>query len=335
MGYRLKAGEPVEVGLRRVAADQIERALAEIDDEDLGPHDTVHRVRKRCKKLRGLLRLVRPALSGGTWKRENAALRDAQGSLSDLRDAEVRVETFDALLDDARDAFDDEAARLVGSALRERRRRERNGGPRASRPGGAVDGVGGRLVRFRASLERVDERAERWSLAERGFDAVRDGAVKTCRRARRAMVEAQADGSDEAFHEWRKRVKYHGHHVRLLRETWSSATEARRRSVDRLARLLGDEHDLAVLRQHLLDHPVRGIDAPTAEAVHGLIAARRARLRREALLLGLRLFAEPSEAWARRVGVWFDVAWSDDVDALLDDPSGIAPPGPWPMVASV
>lgn len=318
MSYRLTAGEPVEAGLRRLAADQIERAFADLDDEALDMHETVHRVRKRCKKLRGLLRLVRPALAGDAYRRENWALRDAQRSLSELRDAEARIETFDALAAD-HEELAGETGERVRSALHRRRCASRS---RAD--------VGGRLARFRAALGGVRERAEGWSLDDEGFEAVRGGSLRTHRRARKALAAAYADGSTEAFHEWRRRVKYHGHHVRLLREIWPPATKMRRDQLGRLSDLLGDEHDLALLRGHLLDHPVPGLDGPGVEALHGLLAARRARLRRAALPLGCLLFAERPKAFARRVGVWFDVAWGADASACLDDTRGLSPPGPSP-----
>lgn len=64
MAYALaQDDDTVEAGMRRIAAEQIERAIAEIDDTGLDRHETVHQVRKRCKKVRGLVRLVRPAFS--------------------------------------------------------------------------------------------------------------------------------------------------------------------------------------------------------------------------------------------------------------------------------
>ena len=53
-----------------------------------GSRATVHDVRKRCKKVRGLLRLVRPGL-GPDYRRANADVRDAARELSSLRDAHV------------------------------------------------------------------------------------------------------------------------------------------------------------------------------------------------------------------------------------------------------
>ena len=51
MAYRLEADESVDSGVRRIAMEQVEKAIREIDDAELGSHETVHQVRKRCKRL--------------------------------------------------------------------------------------------------------------------------------------------------------------------------------------------------------------------------------------------------------------------------------------------
>jgi len=123
MSDRFYAGEPIATGMRRLAHDQIARALGELEDPELDLHETVHQVHKRCKKLRGLLRLVRPALAGDTWSRENAALRDAQRLLSDLRDAAAHIETLDALLASGAGRVDTQVVETARAELMTRRER--------------------------------------------------------------------------------------------------------------------------------------------------------------------------------------------------------------------
>jgi len=304
MSYRLRPGEPVEHEVRRIAVEQIDRALADLDACDL--HDAVHQLRKRCKKLRGLLRLVRPALAGERYARENAAIRDAQRELSDLRDARVRLETLDALLDAFVGEVDPAPFAVVRDALRERCERSV-----AAASGGAAE-LDARLTRCRDALSLVRDRVSDWRLEGEGFEAVRGGVGKPYRRARRALERVREDPSAAAFHEWRKRAKYHLYHVRLLRPCWHEALGARRDAVDRLADRLGDAHDLAVLLDHLRDDPVEAVDASTLQALEGLAATRRAALRGDALGVGRRLFAVKPGAFLDGLGTWFEVAWEDD-----------------------
>src|SRR6056297_195459 len=129
MGYVLERDESVEDGVRRIAREQLDDAVDDLEnliDDD--PADAVHDVRKRCKKVRGLVRLVRPSLGEDTYRVANDTARDAGRHLSDLRDATALMETFELVVDRSemdRDADDEAgtAVRAVGDVLRSRHRR--------------------------------------------------------------------------------------------------------------------------------------------------------------------------------------------------------------------
>lgn len=62
MAYRIDPGADLQEELRAIARDQVEAALSDLSDPTDDVVAAVHDCRKRCKKLRGLVRLVRPAL---------------------------------------------------------------------------------------------------------------------------------------------------------------------------------------------------------------------------------------------------------------------------------
>ena len=75
MTYAFLASDPsVQAAVSRVAREEAEGALAQVHgDGPLAPR--VHAMRKAVKKLRGLVRLVRPVMRGAAA--ENAALDGA------------------------------------------------------------------------------------------------------------------------------------------------------------------------------------------------------------------------------------------------------------------
>lgn len=79
MSYRLGRREPVVEATRRIAMEQLDTATGEIDDAGLPPDKTIRQVRKRCKMLRGLIRLVRPPFES-TYQQENIFLRETARS---------------------------------------------------------------------------------------------------------------------------------------------------------------------------------------------------------------------------------------------------------------
>ena len=102
MAYRLaKSQDTVQDGVRKIATDLIDKAI-DAAKQRRSPEQTVHELRKTCKRLRGLIRLVRPVFAD--YHTENAAFRDASRTLSYLRDTAVLIQTYDSLLD----AYDDQ-----------------------------------------------------------------------------------------------------------------------------------------------------------------------------------------------------------------------------------
>ena len=95
--FKLKKKESAKKGIRRVAHDRAEDAVGLLRDEEADPIEAVHEARKDLKKLRATLKLVRPLIGDKTYGRENARFRDAGRALSDVRDAQVRAQTIDAL----------------------------------------------------------------------------------------------------------------------------------------------------------------------------------------------------------------------------------------------
>ncbi len=272
--------------LRRIACEQIDRALAELDDPGLDTAARVHQVRKRCKKTRGLLRLVRPAFAD--YAAENAALRDIGRGLSGLRDAGTLVETCDrvaAELDPVSVAdYAPIRARLVLDAKRV----------------AWDDQTADRLQSARAALTFLRGRAAGWTLDDDGFRPLRKGMARTYDRARRTMDAAWRTPTEETLHDWRKWVKYHRSHCRLLAPTHPEMMGPRLDALDRLSDLLGRHHDACVLEERLEQANDFGSDTDVA-GFAALVRAHRMTLEEEAFALGRLILAEETKPLAKRL----------------------------------
>ncbi|MGC1479062.1 MAG: CHAD domain-containing protein [Chthoniobacterales bacterium] len=284
--FRFRLDHPAESELRRIAREQLARAIDELDN--LPPAKAVHQARKRCKKLRGLIRLARPGMED-TYREENAYFRDAASGLSTLRDATVLIETYDKLLDHFADDIDRQPFGIIRRRLTERHQSL------------AEQHSDDRITDFRNALEASLLRVDFWTLSRPAVRVLLSGEQLTFRRARRARSDAYESNDAEAFHDWRKRVKYHGFHVRLLRDLWPSVLKQRARELQTLGDILGDDHDLAVLRSTLIADPER-FGAPDDLALFLALASRRQnQLRRAARSPGKRLFAERRKTHTRRL----------------------------------
>src|SRR5688572_6380134 len=153
--FKLKRKESSRDGIRRVAHERVAHASDLLRDEDADPVEAIHEARKDMKKLRSTLKLVRPVVGEKAYRRENDRFRDAARGLSDVRDAQVRAETVEALVE----RFPDEAP---------------PGGWWTVRGVLAGDGpAGGDLGELRGSaaeaIEAGDARIDDWPLEKGGF----------------------------------------------------------------------------------------------------------------------------------------------------------------------
>ncbi len=166
-------------------------------------------------------------------------------------------------------------------------------------------GLEERIAQVVKDLRAARRRAAQWPLSEDGFGALRVGLKQTYRRGRKALARAAEDPTPENLHEWRKRVKYHWYHARLLRSVWPRVMDPYRKTVHHLADLLGQVHDLDVLRQTLLAEPERFGSRTKLRPVLKLMDRHRAELAGKAQPLGRKVFAEKPGAFCDRIeGYW-------------------------------
>jgi CHAD domain-containing protein len=286
MAYRFGVDEPVRAAVVRCASEQLDRAVSDLSDGiNDDPVRAVHDARKAIKKERSLLRLVRGTMPSEDRRSENAALREAARELSGTRDADVMIDT----LNDLADHFAGQLPAKTFDAIREQL------GPRSGqRPGSALEA---RAVQELGALRvRVDD----WKFRRGGWKAIESGLLRSYTRGRKAFARARAPHrSTEDLHAWRKRVKDLWYHERLLGSICGPGVRGQAKDAHHLADLLGDDHDLAVLRQELASQT---LPAPVdLSAVEELIDHRHRELQNEAMALGERVYADSPKAFKRRM----------------------------------
>lgn len=301
MNYTLQPDELVSDGIKRIIDTKVQRGIEHIDS-NTDTHETVHEVRKRCKEIRAAVRLVRPVLP--TYKQENVHYRDAARRISAIRDAHAAIETFDDHLRpaiEARDVLDDATLTDIRATLVNRRDAM-----------ASEQNVERRLSEVRADLVDGRKRVSDLPIATEGYDSVAGGLRKSYRRARNRMQEAYDEPEFENFHEWRKRIKYHRYHCRLLRRVWVGPMKSRREELKELSDIIGYENDLAefalVMNEEQLFTP------EIREVLNGISTARRSEYHRQGRPLGERLFAEHPDQLITRIGTYWEATHEYDPD---------------------
>jgi len=282
MGYVFRARERIDTGLRRVVREQVRGAIHDLRDPPGDRHEGVHEARKRFKMIRATLRLARPTLGQLVFALENAWYRDTGRRLSSVRDAVAMIESLEGLRKRFAKEMPPEMADAVRRGLEARLRGVSEDGRTLARHCREVaDALEGALARIRD-----------WPLEDRGFRAIGKGLKRTYRSGRLLMETALAEPSDANLHEWRKRVKDHWYHVRLLRNLWPRVLDAYRWEMKALSEALGDDHDLALLAPVVLQEPDSFGGVEVLERFTEFLWIHRRELQDQARLLGRRIYAE-------------------------------------------
>jgi len=207
--FTLKPGESLGPGLLRV----IDALVQSVGDRGAAPTpgqgEAVHAIRITIKRLRAILRLVRPGIGETIFEQENARLRKAAHRLSLARVRQVARRTLLAL--SLSNKHEQEAAATVLAGL------EAATDPETSIEQ-AIRRVASNLQQTRRNLHRLRIAETDWNIVEAGLRAV-------YRQGRRRMMIAFADGADEAFHKWRIRVKNLYYELQLLEPVCKKRTE--------------------------------------------------------------------------------------------------------------
>ena len=289
--FRLIAGEPIPTGIRRIAGGQLAGAadeLAAADDDELGR--AVHSARKSIKRVRATLRLSRAAIDEQVYARENLQLRTIAGTLSVARDARVLLETLDALTA----KFPGDLPAHTTVELRARLHDEHERAVEAL----AAEGVAPTAIR---ELAQAGARTADWTFERHDFGALEPSLQRIYRRGRTRLRAARAEPTAEHLHDCRKRVKDLWHVAQILQPADPKRMKRLSRRAHKLADLLGDHHDLSVLRDYVEVHPHHFEDMPTRDALLAVIDRRRKQLARRALKLGRDVYKRPPKRFVVQV----------------------------------
>ncbi|MCK6370808.1 MAG: CHAD domain-containing protein [Gammaproteobacteria bacterium] len=284
MAYVIRRSEPVADEVRRILAEQNLKALKLLEHWQLNPREHVHAARQTFKRLRALLRLIRPG-ADYVFRVENRFYRDLGRSLACLRDSDAVVEALSVIESSIIDAPSREALELLRTGL-EKRAARRLADPALDIPG-RVDSACG-------ALRDATRRLRRTPLAGLGRKSVRSSAQKGLRRCEKSFGKVLLTGAAVDFHQWRQDVKCTYHHTRLMQELLPEWSGTYSPPLGRLAELLGHGQDLAVLEAMLDQQPDElGLDR-NLQRIRGIVADCQAAVQDEARRLGVQIFLQPS-----------------------------------------
>jgi CHAD domain-containing protein len=288
MSYELRQDETLGDGARRIVSRQVEGAIEASKAKQNGKGSPVHETRKHLKKARAALRLVTGEIARDEWKRADRCLKKVGQLISEVRDAEVRLETVRELRDFARGkkrGFQ-ETEELLAFEL---------------------DSFLAAFSEWPREAEeqlcQTRDRIQEWQLDDLSCKRLRRNVQKTYQRGRKALRKAIERTSTKRLHTFRKRAKELWYQLRLLRPLAPAVFKELNDELKAIGQYLGQIHDLAFVEARLASiGPAR---KQGERILNALIDARAAELEQTAIALGERFYAERPNRFARRISKFF------------------------------
>ena len=290
MSYELRHDETLGGNLRRICCKQIEAAIAVANGEVNTDDTAVHEMRKHLKKTRAALRLVRNEMGRSLFREQNRCLRDVGRLTSEIRDAEVRLQTVRQLQEvthrNGRGAYGKLEVMLIMDL-------ENFMAAFAEWQTQAVP-----------TLERVGSAVDRLTLDQLNCNQVTRAVQASYKRARKALSEAIANPSAENFHAFRTKAKTLWYQLRILRPVNPVVLKALADDLRSLADLLGRAHDLSFLGTRLRSEDGKSKWQREGQRLLAVIEVSQTDLQRGAAELAQHFFAERPRDFGARVGSW-------------------------------
>lgn len=288
MSYELRQDETVGDGIQRIVCHEIEGAIRASGAEQNGKGSPVHETRKHLKKARSALRLTAGKTNPDVWKREDRCLRKVGQLISEVRDAEVRLQTVRQLR---------EFARGKKRSFRE-----------------TEELLAFELDSFLAAFSEWPEEAKQrltqaldriraWPLSELGCTQLRKCVQKTYKQGRNALKAAIEKTSTKNLHTFRKRAKELWYQLRILRPLAPAVFGELNDELKAIGQYLGQVHDLAFVAERLSS--IGSVRKQGDRILNALVDSREKELERTAVALSERFYAERPRQFARRISQYF------------------------------
>ena len=291
MNYELHVDQSLGKNVRRIFRGQIDGALA-VARGTAEPDDTpVHSMRKHLKKARAILQLVRKEIGRAAFRRQDRRLRDVGRFMTEIRDAEVRLQTMRQLED------------VTQHHYRSYQKIERLLAAELENFVAAFDGWEDQSV---ALLDKARAATRKWPVGKYTSRRLRRAVQRTYKHTGDALAKAKSEPLARNLHALRKEVKLLGYQMRILRPLNPIVVSALSGELTQLGHLLGRVHDLTFLAEWLRCQRSESHWGKQDDALLAVIETSETELQRDGIEIAERFLAEDRAKFGARIAKWID-----------------------------
>lgn len=291
MHFYLQDRESSADAVVRIFGELLGSTQLDMAEPQADPDAAVHAVRKSLKKMRALLRLVRPAIKVKTFRKADRAVRDLAHQLGGARDSAVMLAAFDQLVEHFSPFLSDAACVPIRQVL-------------ASRYQATIEHHLSSMDydSIRSQLDNLESLLKQLDLRKFSKEKLLGSVLDTYRQGRDELAALRTDPTTEHGHALRKQTKYLWYQLRLLSKSNDVQLKKLIQGLNELGEILGQDHDLAILSDTLKRQPEICCNSIRSEFVTGLIETRRVTLLSAALRMADKIYAQKPKRFLSWIG---------------------------------
>lgn len=278
MKYAPPASESPAQGTQRILQQLLDNIAGLLDTPPPLADDNIHEIRKTCKRLRALLRMARPGLPAGKYRRLDRKIRSLARHLSGLRDNRVMLDTLDSIARHFSPLLAESALAPVRESLQLQIDKDSKEAARTDR-----------IVTLVNILDDIREQAGKLDTAKINHDTLIAGMTACYRQGRHDLSVLDTAPDTENAHALRKQAKYLYFQLGFISDWNDAAISPEAVRFNELEAILGSDHDLAVLVETVTEQPQLCPGKVRTELLLALAESRRVALltRAQQLATGL------------------------------------------------
>src|SRR5436309_6371426 len=188
MSYQLRRNQTLGANLRRICRKQVDAALEIMRGEREANDTPVHETRKHLKKARAALQMVADEIGRPHYKKQDHCFRDVARLISDVRDAEVRLQTVRQLQEITRRTSQQTFCKTEELLLAELEH--------------FIAAFAGWQKQAAPQLEKLQEDIEAWPVENLDCKNIRCAVQRAYKSARDRLACAKAKPTPKNFHEF-------------------------------------------------------------------------------------------------------------------------------------
>jgi CHAD domain-containing protein len=303
MSFQLRRNQTLGANMRRICRKQVEGALEIVCGEREADDTPVHETRKHLKKARAALQMVADEIGRPRFKKQDHCFRDIARLISDVRDAEVRLQTVRQLQEITRRTSQQTFRKTEELLLAELEH--------------FMAAFAGWQKQATPQLEKLRDEIEVWPLGNLDCKRIRCAVQRAYKTARDALACAKTKPTPENFHEFRSEAKRLLYQLRVLRPINQLVIGALIDDLDSVGEVFGRSHDLYFLGERLRCDGAKPPARETRELV-AVIETSEVELQKRGLDLAERFFEERPRDFGHRLTSWLQQWLRGDAPTVAD-----------------